>query len=280
MYTNESDAAAAPGIDLATVEVATGCVLGRDHRRTDRPCQDAVAVARADGAAVVAVADGCGSGRHSEVGARIGARVLATAAAARLTAGAAIEDPATWLAAADDVLVQLTCLIDAFGGSVRDVVHDHFLFTLVAAAVTPRGAAAFAIGDGVIVLGDDLHVLDAGPDNAPPYLAYRLLGAPAPHRLVVAPPATRAALVATDGATALLAHAGAPLPAGRGAVLDPRAVATDDRLWRNPDALRRRLAVASADHVEVDAATARLTRTGGVLADDTAIAALRWGPRC
>ena len=40
--TNE---AVAPMLDLASIAVAGGSVTGREHRRLDRPCQDAWATA-------------------------------------------------------------------------------------------------------------------------------------------------------------------------------------------------------------------------------------------
>jgi hypothetical protein len=252
-------------------ELAAAAVIGSIHRRVDRPCQDAVATARTDAVSVVVVADGCGSGQHSELGARLGARLLAAAIAAHVDAGAAVTDAATWDAASDDVLAHLRALVAAFGGDPRQVVIDHFLFTLVAAAVTADGAAAWVLGDGVIAIDGDVRVLDAGDDNAPPYLAYRLVDGPAATgALFVAPPCARSIVVATDGAAALVAHAGRALPGGRGAVLDLARVAADDRMFRNPDALRRRLAVASADIVVHD------DRHPALLTDDTAVAVVRW----
>ncbi len=259
------------------IELAGAAVIGSAHRRVDRPCQDAVATARGAACAVAVVADGCGSGAHSELGARLGARLLAASLVARLDAGADVEAAATWEAAADDVLGHVRALVDAFGGDPARAIVDHFLFTLVAAAVTPAGAAAWLLGDGVVAIDGAVRVFDAGDDNAPPYLAYRLTAAaPArPGELLVAPRGARAITVATDGAAALLRHAGDDLPGGRGRVLDLAALAAEDRLFTHPDALRRRLAVAGADVVELDDAGAPVRRPG-LLSDDAAIAALRW----
>jgi hypothetical protein len=205
------------------------------------------------------VADGCGSGAHSELGARLGANLLAAALLGRLDA---IADPATWRAACDDLVARLAALVPVLGADPTAAISDHLLFTLLAAAVTAEGAIVMTIGDGVVIADDRVEILEAD-DNAPAYLGYELCG-PALPLTIRALPGARSLLLATDGARALLEHAGAPLPHGRGVVLDLTAVAADDRMFRHPDALRRRLAVDS--------------QPGGVLADDTTVVALRRAP--
>jgi len=225
-------------------QVVAASVSGRDHRRIDRPCQDAFAIRRAGLVTVAVVSDGCGSGAHSELGARLGANVLATALAASLAAGASVHDPAPWDAACDAVLARLADLAPVLGAELGDAIREHLLFTLVAAAVTPDGAAILAIGDGVVIVDGVVQVLDAGPDNAPPYLAYELLGR-APERLRIAAPGARELVLATDGAVPIVGD----------------LAALDDRTFANRDMLRRRLAIAG--------------RVPGLLLDDTTVVAIR-----
>jgi hypothetical protein len=272
MNTNPITAATSVDVD---VDVAAATVIGRNHRRADRPCQDAHAVRRSRAATVVAVCDGCGSGGHSELGARLGAHLFTAALLVRLDGGAAVDDPRVWRAACDEVLDRLAELVPVLAPD-RDAgaaIAEHLLFTLLAAAVTPDGAAILAVGDGIVIVDGDVRVLEAA-DDAPAYLGYELVGPPQPV-VVTAAPAARAIVLATDGARPLLDHAGAPLPAGRGTVLDLVAACADDRLFRNPDALRRRLAVASQEVVDVDWTAGRLVRTGGLLTDDTTVVAIR-----
>jgi len=243
-----------------TVDVAAASVIGREHRRTDRPCQDAFTIRRTSAATVVVLADGCGSAPHSELGARLGANLLATALAARLDAGASVHARATWRAACDEVLEHLAGLAAQLGD---DAIARHLLFTLLAAAVTADGAAVFAIGDGLLAIDGDLRVLTSDGD-APAYLGYELLGRTVPVELIATPDARTLAL-ATDGA--------APL-AG-----DLATMAAEDRLYAHPDALRRRLARASREELEIDWERAEVVRRGGLLADDTTVALLRRGGR-
>lgn len=221
-------------------EIAAASVIGRDHRRVDRPCQDAYAIRRAGDVTVAVVSDGCGSGAHSELGARLGANVLATALAQGLARG----DDRAWDDACDAVLACLAELVPVLADDLETAIGQHLLFTLVAVAMTPAGAAMMVIGDGVVIVDGVVQVLDAGPDNAPAYLAYELLGR-APERVRIAAPDAREIVVATDGAAAIA----------------DELRALDDRFFANPDALRRKLVLAG--------------REPGVLADDCTVVAVR-----
>lgn len=226
-------------------EIAAASVIGREHRRTDRPCQDAFAIRRGARAVVAVVCDGCGSGAHSELGARLGANLLASALLARLERGDRVAERATWRGACDEVVARLGELVPVLGDDARAAIARHLLFTVLAAAITADGAAILAIGDGVIVVDGVARVLEAD-DNAPAYLGYELIGAPVALD-VTAVAAASSIVLASDGARPLLAEL---------VELD-----RDDRLFANPDALRRRLAIAG--------------REPGLLGDDTTVVALR-----
>ena len=60
-----------------TFEIAVGTVIGRDHRVSGKNNQDAFCCLMADHLIVAVVCDGCGSSPHSEVGAKIGAKIIA-----------------------------------------------------------------------------------------------------------------------------------------------------------------------------------------------------------
>ena len=71
--------------------VYTGAVTGREHRRALRDGQDGFAPVVSPRVVGAVVTDGCGSGRTSEVGARLGAAWLARLVE---TEFAAVEDEA------------------------------------------------------------------------------------------------------------------------------------------------------------------------------------------
>jgi len=160
-------------------DVAAGTVLGRDHTASGKNNQDAFCCCQEKNWLAAVVCDGCGSGTHSEVGAKLGARLILEALrrrAAELDAG----DPEVLLEAVRwDVLKQLEPIIAGMAGTRVEIVNSYFLFTIVGAAIGKSRALVFALGDGVAVLNE--RPLSLGStDNRPPYLAYALIPTPSP----------------------------------------------------------------------------------------------------
>ena len=262
---------AGPGSDPSfAVELATGSVAGRVHRRLGRPNQDAVAWHRGGHGLVVVVCDGCGSGARSEVGAELGARLWLRALRDRVEAGAAIDE-ALFTAAGDQVLDALAALRAALGGAAApartELVVSHLLATSLCAVVTPTRAAVHAQGDGVIGLGREQRVIGPFADNQPPYLALALVGERLPGVTWLADADVGSALLATDGAGPLVTGAARGLLDAAGA----------DALYKNPAALTRRLGLLAEDATTIDWDARRVERRPALLDDDTTIALARWG---
>lgn len=204
-------------------------VVGREHVRLGRNNQDGVYVATRGETTVAVVADGCSSQPFSEVGARLGARALATMTAAlehvplSEVPAIALDHLSAWL----ERLVRSVEVDDATA-----VLEQYGLFTVLCAVQRGGEAVVFGSGDGAVLVDGQLTRLDSGEENAPAYVGYRLTGktiAPRVHHLG---PATRIAL-ATDGVDAWLARA----PDGLRLLLDEPLV------WTNPAHLQRRLNV-------------------------------------
>ena len=248
---------------ISQIRATGAAVIGARHLRTARNGQDAAAVWIGAGAGAVVVCDGCGSGGSSEVGARLGAQLVIAALAKRLTAGLSPADPAMWAAVRDEVVSYLGSLASAMHGELAQIVHEHFLFTVVVAAVGGDDAVVWALGDGAYTIDGRTQVLGPFAENQPPYLAYDLLemGQPA-HVATTSAVRGGAIVVATDGA----AEVG----------LDAIAI---ERSLEHPDALRRRLAVLarSTENIEWDAR--RVVRAPAALQDDGAVAILAWRGR-
>ena len=245
---------------MNTISAASAAVTGARHGRIPRNGQDAAASWVSDGAGAIVVCDGCGSGASSEVGARLGAQLVIGAIAARLVRG---ERPsALWGGVRAQVVAVLGQLVEAMPGDRAAVVRDHFLFTIVAAAVAGGEACVWAIGDGGYALGGRACVLGPFADNQPPYLAYELLGMAQVAHLDAgdAREGSRGSvMVATDGAAEL----------GLAALVDARTLS-------HPDGLRRRLAVLARGGERIDWDARRIVRTPAALQDDGAVAVLRW----
>jgi hypothetical protein len=214
-------------------QVAGGSVTGRAHAVLGRGNQDAFAWIDGD-ALVAVVCDGCSSGRHSEVGAHLGARLVATAIARDVAAGADVGRLDFWEEVRAAVLGELLRLARAMGDDLARVVEEFFLFTAVGAVLAPDRAALFSVGDGLVVVNGAATRLGPFPDNEPPYLAYGLLAEEGPRFLLHAVPpvdSLHSLLVGSDGAADLADHG--PLD----------EFWTEDRCFANPDVVRRRLTV-------------------------------------
>ncbi|MDB4936499.1 MAG: hypothetical protein JWP87_3471 [Labilithrix sp.] len=224
--------------------VAAGSVTGREHRRAERDGQDGHAVVVTDEILAVVVTDGCSSGRKSEIGARIGAAWIATLVEQRFHGDDCLAAVAE---VTRELLVRLEVLarsLDAAGEVTAARVDEALLFTFLAAVVTPHTTIVFGIGDGVVLVDEVVTVLDPGPDNAPPYVAYALLGARIETRVHFAANTSDVDLVAiaTDGIT------------------DIADLAADPRYERNPSLLRKRLVVLSDRGAFSDDATLGVVR--------------------
>lgn len=265
-------------------EVAAGSVTGRDHVLAGRNNQDAYCWTCLDHALLAVVCDGCSSGKHSEVGAQIGARLLVQAMTRALSSPA----PAFWRRVRHDVLAQLRRLAEHMGGSLAHTVQDCLLFTIVGALLTPLRTCVFSLGDGVILVNGDLIPLGPFPDNAPPYLAYALLdthhgASPAAAdefqmQRVLPTAAVQSLLLGTDGLEAFSSSATRPIP-GKGALVGPLSQFwQEERYFTNPDAVRRTLALVNREVVQPNWEAQRLDRQHGLLPDDTTLIAIRRRP--
>jgi Protein phosphatase 2C len=244
---------------MDTISTACAAVVGARHLRIGRNGQDAAAAWAGEGAGAIVVCDGCSAGASSEVGARLGAQLVIGSLQAALSAGA--RPSMLWPGVREELVATLDKLAGAMPGDRERVVHDHFLFTIVAAAWRDDEVAVWALGDGGYALGDRSCVLGPFADNQPPYVGYDLLGARQPAHLEVADARCGSVIVATDGAAEL----------GFDGFLASRFV-------RHPDALRRQLAVFARASERVDWDERRIQRTPAALQDDGAVAILRWRP--
>jgi hypothetical protein len=251
---------------LPTFEIAGGSVAGRAHVAAGRNNQDAFYwVCRGD-RAVAVVCDGCSGGPHNEVGAKLGARLMGEALLGLLVEPRSMEEALE--CAGNEVLRALGALaVGMSAGSGRDyseTIAQHFLFTIVGLALAHGAATLFALGDGLVWLNGEKSELGPFANNQPPYLGYGLLtdareAERTTFRILAQVPQTalESALIATDGVADLDAER------GRTAHGPVSQFWTEDKFFRNPDQVRRRLTVASR------------RPEGGALSDDTTLVVVR-----
>src|SRR4051794_16893278 len=127
---------------IANMRTAGGDGIGARQARMARNGQDAVVTSPGDGIAIGIVADGCGSGARAEIGSQLGAALFARTLRLCLERGASVLEAATWARVRAEVVAAIAALIKQLGGA--EALREQFLFTIVAAAVTPEGAAVWA----------------------------------------------------------------------------------------------------------------------------------------
>lgn len=262
-------------------EVAAGGVSGRSHIVAGKPNQDAYALRVESFGLCGVVCDGCGSGKRSEMGAALGARIICENVLAEINANHSILEEKTWERIHEKTLETFRPLLAAMGEPAAHIVTDYFLFTVVGVAMSHEGVVIFGIGDGTFALNDEIVHLGPFPGNAPPYLGYGLLGQ-GPSLTIhrhIALESFESALVATDGIDDYLGNVGKTYPAARGESLPPiSSFWQADNYFQNADALRRTLTLVNREVQRPIWDEKRLIKEPGLLEDDTTLLVVRKKP--
>ena len=274
------------------IEVATGTAIGRDHRIKGENGQDALVCFESDNSVVAVVADGCGSGKWSELGSRFGAHssaILLQRSVADFEAAHSHSQLREVVASIEQRLVeQITQTINSMGGRKSIIVSEYFLFTIVAMIISRSWLTIVSFGDGAYGYNGSTVSLGPFPDNAPPYIGYKISGSSLDHcqpELLSFSVCARVPLVevgscfiGTDGVLDFVNAANRKVP-GKEDLLGPLdQFWTDDGYFRNPDKIRRKLFLANKDSYRaVSNATGKpqLIHESGLLPDDTTIVVAR-----
>lgn len=276
--------------------VAGGSVPGTDHTIPGKPGwknnQDAYAWHSSDGCLVAVICDGCGHGEHSEVGAQIGARIAVKSFGRMfgvLKTHNWLNDPAPLNACQvveTDVTNQIADIATTISGGHRgerrfaETIRDYFLFTMMVAIVTPRAVFVFSSGDGVYAVNGETTVIPPYEKNEPPYLAYRLVPSSVDQSLLGFQSRmnwpvwdVRSLVLGSDGVSHLIGAADQKLP-GKDELIGPFSQFwTEDRFVKNPDSIRRRLALINLETIDRSGEVPRIKH--GPLPDDTTIVVIR-----
>jgi len=275
-------------------EVGAGSVIGRDHLRVlgERNNQDSFAYMFGDGILVAVVTDGCGSEKNSEVGAKIGARLLVDLlqpgweSLTKEASGKVLKKSylgISYLLAkvAKDFLAKLE--IFAAGSNFVDTIREEFLFTTLGVVATPCWIAVFSAGDGVFAINSQVTILDSGPDNQPDYPVYALFNAPLVRpayypfkiRAIQKTNKVNSILIGTDGLNDLITAEEKALPGKQELVGPLSQFWVEDQFFANPDSVRRRLALINREVIQGDWKNQRIIRENGLLHDDTTLIVVR-----
>lgn len=263
--------------------VACGSVPGTDHTKPGQPGwrnnQDAAACIESDKFVVAVVCDGCGSGVNNEVGAKLGARLIANSIAKTVMRLLVSEWELTeyfWNRISKQVVAQLSVIADAMGGSLSKTVNDYFLFAFVGVLVMPERTYVFSLGDGVYAINGRVETLGPFPNNSPPYLMYNLTGSSLLREdgkqlcikvnEILPTSELESCLIGSDGVIELINQAESPMPLQGEPIGLLSQFWTNPQYMKNPDAIRRRLALINIEYASGN----RIHK--GPLRDDTTIA--------
>lgn len=274
-----------------TFEFASGSVQGRDHRVAGRNNQDAVLLRHSDHATIGIIADGCGSSKYSEVGASVTSLILAgkieddidyIPAECLEDSDLAIDPVGFWEERRQETLSGLEQLSDSWigpwEGAWQRVMVDYLLCTTLAVIVTPTFTSFATIGDGALIINGTPVPLGPFPNNEPPYLAYGMFkprqNATKETRfnvVTVSNDGLNHFLIGTDGALDLMRNADRKIPSpNKTEMVGPISQFwTEDRYFKNGDALRRRLTLINRDVIHPDWEQRTLNTEYGLLPDDT-----------
>lgn len=270
-------------------EVAAATFVGSEHSRpflrTNN--QDGYAHIAQESSIVAVVCDGCGSSPSTEVGAKIGARLVAEAINKRLHRslfpfGSGIDPVKLLEGVRKDVLARIHVLAEDMGGNYSSTLYEYFLFTIVGVLITPKTTWCFNIGDGVFAVNGQICELGPFPGNAPPYIVYDLVDVEISKevlRFQVHDPINTAdlnsVLIATDGAVEFIRVQDNNLP-GKTEPLGPISQFWErDIYFSNPDKIRRRLALANQTAVTKNLETNSPQEESPLLPDDTTLVVVR-----
>lgn len=150
-----------------------GSVIGSYHHKGFKNNQDALTIETTEKAIIGLVADGCGSGKHSEVGAKLGVRFMANYLRQMIEI-CPDELPVDWEyllnLAARQFLLSLNQFNQCLGMVEKEDAYSYWLFTLVGFILTEEQTIIFSFGDGVVSLNGEVTEIDQ--NNEPEYLTY------------------------------------------------------------------------------------------------------------
>lgn len=154
------------------IQARVGQIVGHDHMARRVNCQDGYALLQTDDFVIGVVCDGCGEGKHSEIGAKLAAQYLAGQILSLLEEDVPLaEMPAllhTRLIAYLDELVQVSKPLQPL-----QFIKENLLFTTLGVVCNKEDSLLFAAGDGTILIDETLHRINQ--NNQPMYIAYNLI---------------------------------------------------------------------------------------------------------
>ncbi|HEY9701311.1 MAG TPA: protein phosphatase 2C domain-containing protein [Allocoleopsis sp.] len=257
-------------------QIAAGTIIGKYHTRLGKNNQDAYYTFQSNSLTIAIVADGCGSGKNTEVGAKLAVKLLGEILVKRLEN---YPNADFWSEVQQDLLELIQVLAVNMGDNLSQIVIDYFLFTLIGVIITEEITTIFSLGDGIIILNDKITQLGPFPHNAPPYFAYNLI----PHyqkydfkiNHQLPTDQVQSILIGTDGVEDLILSHTKNIPGKEELVGDINQFWQEDIYFQNPDMIRRKLSLINTDITQGNWFHQELIKYSGLLSDDTTLIVIK-----
>ena len=163
------------------LSVRHGLITGRNHIVFGLNCQDALLTKTFmigdETFYAGAISDGCGEGKHTEVGANLAVNYLVNKTQELMIKGVEEKNITSKLfigliEALESVKVNFLSRTTSPEETVN-FIKDNLLFTVLGYFITPNTCVIYAMGDGVVLLNDFIDIRNE--DNHPNYIAYNLV---------------------------------------------------------------------------------------------------------
>ncbi len=270
-------------IVLKQFEIASGSVRGRDHDLSGRNNQDAHHIYSDEKALIAVVCDGCGSGKFSEVGAQIGSRLVSHFIHYKINnlSGDVLRNGSVFESVRMDVTANLRILANNIGGSLSKTVGEYFLFTIIAAIVKEDFTYILTYGDGLFIINGEISTIGPFLNNEPPYLGYSICGSNLRDENqkftshIFPTCEVNSLLIGCDGVNNIISSCDKTLPAREEKVGDISQFWENDKYFKNPDNVRRRLSIMNTPQMRIDWKDLSVLNYPGLLPDDTTFVVIR-----
>lgn len=241
-------------------------IPGSDHTMPGKPGwknnQDAFYTYTCEDFTVGIVADGCGSGRNSEVGSQIGVTLLGEILKTELERCLEYGHVSfnKWERVRMKLLGNLSTLANSMGPSLSETIKQYFQFCIMGFIIMPETTTIFHCGDGHYSINDEITTVGPYPDNAPPYIVYSLLGDTEEKFETYEIPTNSIGTISvgSDGVEYI--------PDFENELTTWKST---ESIFQNPDALRRKLAILGRERLNKGILAA------GLLKDDTTLVLAR-----
>jgi len=149
------------------MKIGYATIQGHTHRNLEYNNQDFVLITENDNFKIGLIADGCGSGSNSEVGAQLGLKFLSKRIIEKIDSD--------WKSnLKEDIQRYSKEISEIHSSDSKGFIRDFLLYTIIGFVEKDNILTIFSYGDGVIIIDDKIEIINH--DNRPKYLNNELIG--------------------------------------------------------------------------------------------------------